>query len=71
MNISKTIIEITLLHPSDSPLTGYDVKDVLYEMDEGSAVGWETSRKTAAVPADRVSAELIALGNDGTFFGED
>lgn len=70
-DIVKTTITITLLHRSDNLMSDYDIEDVLYEMREGEAVGWETSRITEPVAPERVEQELIALGNDGTFFNTD
>ena len=50
---------------------GDDIEEVLYEMREGDAVGWETDRIVEPVPAERVSDELVALGDDGTVFDDD
>ena len=69
--IVKTTITITVLHRDNNPMTDYDIENVLYEMREGEAVGWETDRTTEPVPADRVADELVLLGNDGTFFDDD
>jgi hypothetical protein len=69
--IVKTTITITVLHRADNPMTDHDINEVLYEMSEGEAVGWETDRVTNPVPADQVGDELGALGNDGTFFDDD
>ena len=69
--IVKTTITITVMHRGDHPLTDHDIEEVLYEMREGDAVGWETDRVTEPVPAERVCHELVALGNDGTFFDDD
>lgn len=69
-NIVKTTITITVLHRADNILES-DLEDVLYEINEGAAVGWETNRTTIPVPVDRVSDELVELGNDGTFFDDD
>jgi len=69
--IVKTTITITVVHRADNPLTDHSIDEVLYEMQEGDAVGWETGRVTEAVPAERVCDELVALGNDGTFFDDD
>ena len=68
--IVKTTVTITVLHRAENVL-GPDIEDVLYEMNEGSAVGWETGRTTVPVPADRVCDELVGLGNDGVFFDDD
>jgi hypothetical protein len=68
--IVKTTVTIAVLHRAENVL-GPDIEDVLYEMNEGSAVGWETGRTTVPVPADRVCDELVELGNDGIFFDDD
>lgn len=68
--IVKTSITITVLHRVDNTL-GDDIEEVLYEIREGEAVGRETDRTIEPVPADLVSDELVALGNDGTFFDDD
>lgn len=67
--IVKTTVTITVLHRAENHL-GDDIEDVLYEMREGIAVGWETGRSSEPVPADRVGHELRELGNDGTFFDD-
>lgn len=69
--IVKTTITITVLHRADNPMTDCDIEEVLYEMREGEAVGWETSRVAEPVAAEQVPDELVALGNDGTFFDDD
>jgi hypothetical protein len=80
--ISKTTITFTVLHRTgdeglveaarrdydhflDSPL-GY----VLQESWDGGMVGLESDPITVPVPDGQVGAELIALGNDGTFFDD-
>jgi hypothetical protein len=65
--ISKTTVTITALHRSDE-LLPEDLTALLYQLDEGNAVGLETARATAAVPDEAVRDELLALGNDGDFF---
>lgn len=69
--IVKTTITTTVLHREDNPMTDHDIEEVLYEMREGEAVGWETGRVTETVAAEHVLDELVALGNDGTFFDDD
>ena len=68
-SVSKTVITITVLHHTDDVLPD-EIEDVLYETREGYACGWETDRVTTLVPPDRVKSELIAVGNDGTFFDD-
>jgi len=69
--IAKTTITITALHRGDNPMTDHDINEVLYEMSDGEAVGWETGRVTEPVAVEQVPDELVALGNDGTFFDVD
>jgi len=69
--IVKTTITFTLLHRADNPLDEYTIEEVLYETREGWAVGWETGRVTEPISPDRVADELVALGNDGTFFEDE
>ena len=69
--IVKTTVTITVLHRADNPLTDHGIDEVLYEMSEGDAVGWETDRDAVPVDPKDVLGELIALGNDGTFFDDD
>lgn len=68
--IVKTTITITVLHRAGS-LDGSGIDDVLYEMSQGEAVGWETDRRSAPVASTDVEHELKQLGNDGTFFDDD
>lgn len=70
MQVSRTLIMLTVLHPTDQPLPE-NLAIVLEEMDTGNAVGAETGRVTHELPADQVGFELIALGNDGDFFKGD
>jgi len=68
--IVKTVITFTVLHRADNPMTDYSIDQVLSETNEGDAVGWETDRTSQTIPPEQVVDELIALGNDGTFFEE-
>ena len=67
--ISKTTITVTVLHLTTEPL-GFNLEDVLYEIEHGNAVGMETGRTTNRVGDADVVGELIALGSDETFFDE-
>jgi hypothetical protein len=68
--IAKTTITFTVLHLASDPLPD-DLLVVLEETNTGHAVGWTTDRKTVEVPDSRVVTELVALGNDGSFFDDD
>jgi hypothetical protein len=62
----KTTYTFTLLH--DDSLELDSLEHALYESTQGEAVGNVTACTTEAVPDTSVRDELIALGNDGTFF---
>jgi hypothetical protein len=70
MEVSKTTIVLTILHPTDWSMPE-TIEEWLYEIDQGSAVGQETYNVTEPVPDNEIESELIALGNDGKFFTED
>lgn len=64
--IVKTVFTFTVLHRADNHIGS--IEEAMYEANEGDAVGWETDSSTVPVSPDRVADELVALGNDGTFF---
>lgn len=78
--ISKTTFTFTVLHRTDEPFIWdgqegvgpYDnnLGEALARSWDGHAVGW-VADETTVVPSDQVAAELVALGNDGTFFDDD
>lgn len=45
-----------------------DPHTILEEMDSGVMIGSCTAPEVSEVPADKVREELLALGNDGSFF---
>jgi len=82
--VSKTTITFTVLHRSDDPaLSGeetwgeynhaYDgpLGYLMQESWDGGMVGLEGDWVTVPVPDDQVKAELLKMGNDGTFFNDD
>jgi hypothetical protein len=82
--ISKTTVTFTVLHRTDDPvLSGqetigeydhaYDglLGYIMRESWDGGMVGVESDPKTVPVPDDQVPGELLAMGNDGTFFDDD
>ena len=68
--ISMTTFTFKVMHRTDEPFTEGLMEAMARSMD-GHAVGWETGEETVEVPNDRVEAELVELGNDGTFFDDD
>ena len=74
MAIKERQIVITYLY-DDNVFTDLMVgqmtpEAVLYEMNEGSMIGSIKTLAPGTIPANRVREELLAIGNDGTFFDE-
>lgn len=81
--IKKTTITFTVLHraddyPNDEEIWGemdnpYDgeLGYLMKEAWDGGMVGMESDAVTVDVPEDQVRGELLAMGNDGTFFDDD
>lgn len=67
--IRKTTFTFTVLHREDAPLA--DIEDVLREASDGHAVGAVADVHSTNLPTEAVRAQLLALGNDGTFFDDD
>jgi hypothetical protein len=68
----KTIYKnvFTLIVYSEGyPLTkNWDVDDITYELDSGAMIGYTELLSTEKVPPERIKEDLMAIGNDGTFF---
>jgi hypothetical protein len=75
MDIHKTIISVTVL--SDGPLPEDRGEDsnwlafVAEEIESGPAIGDWRIVSDEIVPPAAVGAELVAIGNDGSFFRDD
>lgn len=70
MTIHRTTIVIEVLH--DGP--NYDPSgphQVAWDIDQGEHIGSFRVDGTEEIPADKVEAALIAIGNDGSFFGDE
>lgn len=70
--IIKTIIQVTVLHDENAvPPTRMCLGDIAQEMDEGCFVGNYEVVSSDPLENDQVVLdELLAVGNDGTFFEE-
>lgn len=68
-NIVRTTFTFTVVHPA--AVTLEDIQAALAESFDGDAVGRETDRVTVPLGDAIVADELVALGNDGTFFDRD
>lgn len=75
--IVKTVIQLVILQEADSlqaaeeRIAPMGLADLAYLIEEDDGIGaFSTTAHDAVAPAD-LEAELLALGNDGTFFGDD
>jgi hypothetical protein len=69
--IIKTVIQVTVLHREDETVEGVPLSVIGHEIEDGDWLGACEVIASAPVDADRLEAEQVALGNDGTFFGEE
>ena len=71
--IKKTIIQVTVLHRGEDSLDGMSLGILGEYIDDGAGIGQSTVISTEVLPGKQVKHELLALGNDGSFFsdGED
>ena len=70
MTIHRTTVIIEVLH--EGPV--YDPSgphQVAWDIDQGDHIGSFRVDGTEEIPAERVEAELVAIGNDGSFFGDE
>ena len=74
MPVFKATVQVTVLMEAESlqeaerELERLDLEDLYHEMDDGAYVGTFGVQTVAPVPPQAVHAELLAVGNDGTFF---
>ena len=74
MTIRKATITVTVLYDTETS-DDFDgdtltLTDVAWAIDEGDCIGTYAQTAVEDVPADKVQAELRAIGNDGTFFSD-
>lgn len=74
MKIYKHVLSVVILSEQETledALGGeWDLKDVEYAITDGDCIGDVQHESTEMVPASKVVSELIAIGNDGSFFGD-
>jgi hypothetical protein len=75
MPVQKMIIQITVLTDTETPerasalFSGMELSEIADAMDVGEDIGGPIRiASVETLPADRVKDELLAIGNDGTFF---
>lgn len=67
--VDKTTYTFIVYHENTDPPE--DLGHAMRESFDGSMVGAVTSERTDAVHPDHLRDELIAIGNDGTFFDKE
>lgn len=72
--IYKHVVHVVVFseHPTLEETLGDDwcLQDVDWAITDGDCIGNVTHESTEPVPADRLHEELMAIGNDGTFFDD-
>ena len=73
MAIKKGVYKVVFLYddeiyPDKHIQENISVLGVLEEMNYGSMIGDSSIESIVDVPAEKVEDELLAIGNDGTFF---
>ncbi len=71
MNIQKTTITLTVLHPAGERPDKWGLEQIAYEINDGAWLGRTAHVSTVPVPKKSLRDECLALGNDGTFFETD
>lgn len=66
--IQKTTFVITVLHTDDERPNAPSIEQLAKALDDGPWIGQMEQKATVPVPAKSVCKELLAIGNDGTFF---
>ncbi len=69
--IYKHVFSVTVLSEDKDELPQMELCDVLQAIDSGDDIGQAKHVSVEEVPASKVDEELLALGNDGSFFGPD
>lgn len=73
-NIVKAVLSLTVLLPEDqvADFKGATLEAILEETDTGAWIaGTVQKSEPVVVPADKLEAELQAIGNDGSFFDDE
>ncbi|MDF0491470.1 hypothetical protein PX699_16835 [Sphingobium sp. H39-3-25] len=70
MKIRKITLEVTILleRCDEARFSTLSLAEIAQEMDDGAFIGAMPSHLSEDVPLDRLEEELLALGNDGSFF---
>ena len=69
MGINKTVLQMTVLHHHDFDPAAISLAQLAYELDDGECIGGDLVAVTSEnVPRHKLEDELMAVGNDGSFF---
>lgn len=74
--IIKTTITLTVFHAAETAadarrLEGMSLADIGYFIDEGDGIGQSVVASIEEIAPAEVEAELVKIGNDGTFLAQD
>jgi hypothetical protein len=65
------LVEDDTLEQSVNSVQAMSLEQLAREMDEGTFIGTSVISASETIAPDQVEAELLAVGNDGTFFNND
>lgn len=72
--IYKHVVEVVVLSEDESLErclgSEWELSDLEQAISTGDCIGTYSHKETQELPADEVETELIAIGNDGTFFDD-
>jgi len=74
MPIYKTTITVTVFHEAydqqaaETNMAHRELEEVASQIDSGDWIGQTEIGPTVRVPRSKLKSELLAIGNDGTFF---
>lgn len=66
--ITKTVLEITVLHEEGKDPCAMELHRLAYEVEEGGMMGIVRRVSSEPVPPEKVADEEMDMGGDGTFF---
>jgi hypothetical protein len=69
--VYKHVFTLIVYSEGDPLNNEWDMDDIMYEMDTGCLIGYTKLESVEAVPPERVKEDLLAIGNDGTFFDDE
>lgn len=75
--INKIVLRVTVLAQDDTldesvnSIGDMSLESLARSMSEGDLIGTYSIQSSETVPADKVEDELLAVGNDGSFFSDD